>query len=327
MRYYVAAGSGGYQAFNLRGTEWAWLVFALVCSLVSLVTALFLVRKVLEADDGTPKMREIARAIQEGANAYLKRQYKTIGLIVVPVAVLVFVTSTKVVDPATNHTVLGFVPSGIYRTLVFLLGATFSGLAGYIGMSTAVRGNVRTAAAARDGSMPAALRVAIRTGGVTGLVRGGVRPSRRHGDRHVGPAHRDCHSRGIRFRRVSYCLVHACRRRDFHQGRRRRGRPGREDRGGHPRGRPSQCGHDRRQRRGQRGGLCGYGGGPLRILWGDPRRQLDPRELRFLEHPQIACPRDHLSPGRDGDRHSGLDHRHFLHQGDQPGPVGDGPDQ
>jgi K(+)-stimulated pyrophosphate-energized sodium pump len=169
MRYYVAAGSGGYQAFNLRGTEWAWLVFALVCSLVSLVTALFLVRKVLEADDGTPKMREIARAIQEGANAYLKRQYKTIGLIVVPVAVLVFVTSTKVVDPATNHTVLGFVPSGIYRTLVFLLGATFSGLAGYIGMSTAVRGNVRTAAAARDGSMPAALRVAIRTGGVTGL--------------------------------------------------------------------------------------------------------------------------------------------------------------
>ncbi len=66
------------------------------------------------------------------------------------------------------HTVLGFVPSGIFRTLAFLVGATLSGLAGFIGMSTAVRGNVRTAAGARNGSLPAALRVAIRTGGVTG---------------------------------------------------------------------------------------------------------------------------------------------------------------
>ncbi len=169
MGHFVAAGSGGYQAFTLRGTEWGWLVFALICAVVSLVTALLLMRNVLAADEGTPKMREIARAIQEGAQAYLKRQYKTIGLIVIPLAVLVFLTSTKVVNTATNHTVLGFVPSGIYRTLVFLVGATFSGLAGFIGMSTAVRGNVRTAAAARTGSLPAALRVAIRTGGVTGL--------------------------------------------------------------------------------------------------------------------------------------------------------------
>ena len=169
MHQYLAAGSGGYQAFTLRGAEWGWLVFALVCALVSLVTALLLMRNVLAADEGTPAMREIAQAIQEGALAYLKRQYKTIGLIIIPVAALVFVTATKVVDPATNQTVLGFVPSGIYRTLVFLIGATFSGLAGFIGMSTAVRGNVRTAAAARSGSMPAALLVAIRTGGVTGL--------------------------------------------------------------------------------------------------------------------------------------------------------------
>jgi K(+)-stimulated pyrophosphate-energized sodium pump len=217
MRYYVAAGSGGYQAFNLRGTEWAWLVFALVCSLVSLVVAVLLMRNVLAADAGTPKMQEIARAIQEGALAYLKRQFKTIGLIVIPLAVLVFVTATKVVDPATNHTVLGFAPSGIYRTLVFLLGATFSGLAGYIGMSTAVRGNVRTAAAARDGSMPAALRVAIRTGGVTGLFVVGF-----------------CHSRGIRLRRFSYRPLHARRWRHFHQGGRCRWRPGRQSRGRHP---------------------------------------------------------------------------------------------
>ncbi len=114
-------------------------------------------------------MREIAHAIQEGASAYLKRQYKTIALIVVPVAVFVFVTSTKVVDTQTHHTVLGFVPSGIFRTIAFLVGASFSGLTGFIGMSTAVRGNVRTAAGARSGSLPAALKVAIRTGGVTGL--------------------------------------------------------------------------------------------------------------------------------------------------------------
>jgi len=95
MHYVVAStGSGGYLAFHLRGAEWAWLFFALACSLVSLATALVLMRKVLAADEGTPAMREIARAIQEGALAYLKRQYKTIAVIVVPVAVFVFVTST-----------------------------------------------------------------------------------------------------------------------------------------------------------------------------------------------------------------------------------------
>ena len=165
----VSTGSGGYLAFHLRGVEWAWLFFALGCALVSLVTALVLMRKVLAADEGTPAMRDIAHAIQEGALAYLKRQYKTIALIVVPVAVFVFVTSTKVVDTQTHHTVLGFVPSGIFRTIAFLVGASFSGLTGFIGMSTAVRGNVRTAAGARSGSLPAALKVAIRTGGVTGL--------------------------------------------------------------------------------------------------------------------------------------------------------------
>jgi len=171
MGQYVAAstGSGGYLAFHLRGVEWAWLFFALGCALVSLVTALVLMRKVLAADEGTPAMREIAHAIQEGALAYLKRQYKTIAVIVVPVAIFVFVTSTKVVDTQTHHTVLGFVPSGIFRTIAFLVGASFSGLTGFIGMSTAVRGNVRTAAGARSGSLPAALKVAIRTGGVTGL--------------------------------------------------------------------------------------------------------------------------------------------------------------
>jgi K(+)-stimulated pyrophosphate-energized sodium pump len=169
MGHLVAAGSGGYQAFNLRTGDWVWLFFALACALISIATALVLMRGVLAADEGTPAMREIARAIQEGALAYLRRQYKTIGVIVVPVAVLVFFTATKVVNTTTHQTVLAFVPSGLFRTLAFLVGAVFSGLAGFIGMSTAVRGNVRTAAGARGGSLAAALRVAIRTGGVTGL--------------------------------------------------------------------------------------------------------------------------------------------------------------
>jgi len=164
----VAVSSAGYQAFHLRSADWAWLVFAVACALVSIAAALVMMRRVLAADEGTPAMKEIAHAIQEGAVAYLRRQYRTIGLIVVPVAVLVFLTSTKVDNPA-GHLVLGFVPAGIFRTLAFLVGAGFSGLAGFIGMSTAVRGNVRTAAGARTGSLPAALQVAIRTGGVTGL--------------------------------------------------------------------------------------------------------------------------------------------------------------
>ena len=68
MRQYVVAstGSGGYLAFHLRGAEWAWLFFALACALISLVTALLLMRNVLAADEGTPAMRDIARASKKG---------------------------------------------------------------------------------------------------------------------------------------------------------------------------------------------------------------------------------------------------------------------
>ncbi|MDQ6838785.1 MAG: sodium-translocating pyrophosphatase [Actinomycetota bacterium] len=165
----VLAAEGGYQAFKLHQTEWIWLIFAAACGVAALVTAVYLMRSVLAADEGTPSMIAIAKAIQEGALAYLKRQFRTIGIIIIPLAVLVFVTSTKVVNSTTHHTALGFVPSGIFRTLAFLLGATLSGLTGFIGMSVAVRGNVRTAAAARSGSLADALRVAFRTGGVTGM--------------------------------------------------------------------------------------------------------------------------------------------------------------
>ena len=133
-------------------------------------------RGVLAADEGTPKMKEIAAAIQEGAIAYLRRQFRTIGFILIPLVVVVFVTSTAINKPisAGGGEALTWAQSGTFRTLAFLAGCFLSGLTGFIGMSLAVRGNVRTAAAARSGSLPAALKVAFRTGGVAGMFTVGL---------------------------------------------------------------------------------------------------------------------------------------------------------
>ncbi len=114
-------------------------------------------------------MRDIARAIQEGAEAFLKRQFKVIAIIVVPLAILIFFTATKVTRP--NGTIaFSFAQAGLLRVVCFLFGAAFSGLTGFIGMSVAVRGNVRTAAAATGGRLDRALKVAFRSGAVTGML-------------------------------------------------------------------------------------------------------------------------------------------------------------
>jgi K(+)-stimulated pyrophosphate-energized sodium pump len=170
----LLAAEGGYQAFHLHGGEWFWLVFSGLTAVLALLVGFSLMKGVLAADAGTPKMREIAAAIQEGAMAYLRRQFRTIGIIVVPLAVIVFFTATKVVNEETGNTALSFAQSGIFRTLAFLAGCVMSGLTGFIGMGLAVRGNVRTAAAARSGSLPAALKVAFRTGGVAGMFTVGL---------------------------------------------------------------------------------------------------------------------------------------------------------
>ena len=128
----------------------------------------------LAADQGTPKMIEIATAIQEGALAYLKRQFRTIGFILIPLAVVVFLTSTEVVKPdrrrrrsrSSSPACSGPWPSSP--------AAFMSGLTGYIGMTLATQGNVRTAAAAKSGSLPKALDVAFRTGGVAGMFTVGL---------------------------------------------------------------------------------------------------------------------------------------------------------
>ncbi|CAB4874422.1 MAG: sodium-translocating pyrophosphatase [Actinobacteria bacterium] len=162
-------GEGGYQAFTLNSTDRLWLYITLGAGVVGIVSGLILARGVLAADQGGEKMKEIAKAIQEGAEAFLARQFKTILIIMIPLAVLIYFTATEVVRP-DNSIALTFTQDGIYRVIAFLAGAIFSGLTGFIGMSIAVRGNVRTAAAATNGQMAPALKVAFRTGAVTGML-------------------------------------------------------------------------------------------------------------------------------------------------------------
>ena len=176
----VLAAEGGYQAFTLSSTEWGWLIFAAAVAVVALLLGVVLMRGVLKQEQGTDKMQEIAGAIQEGALAYLKRQFRTIGMIMIPLAVVVFVTSTAINKPPTLETlvegsqVLSFAQSGAFRTIAFIVGAIFSAAIGFFGMWLAVRGNIRTAAAARRSDFNAALKVAFRTGGVAGLLTAGL---------------------------------------------------------------------------------------------------------------------------------------------------------
>ncbi len=169
----VLAAEGGFQEFVLGTAEWTWLIISGATALLAILVGLGLARGVLAADQGTQTMQEIAKAIQEGAMAYLKRQFRTIGLILIPLVVVVFATSTEVLRP-DGSVALSFFESGLYRTIAFVIGCLMSGLTGLIGMSLAVRGNVRTAAAARSGSLPAALEVAFRTGGVAGMFTVGL---------------------------------------------------------------------------------------------------------------------------------------------------------
>jgi len=169
----IFAAEGGYQEFVLKGGEWAVLWLSAAAAVLAIAVGFYLARLVMAADEGTPKMKEIALAIQEGANAYLKRQFKTIVMILVPLAVIVFITSTAIMK-SERAEALSFVQAGIWRTVAFILGCAASGFTGYIGMTLATRGNVRTAAAALTGSMPKALTVAFRTGGVAGMFTVGL---------------------------------------------------------------------------------------------------------------------------------------------------------
>jgi K(+)-stimulated pyrophosphate-energized sodium pump len=176
MNPMLLASEGGYQDFTLGGGEFAVLALSGASALLAIAVGFVLVKGTLAADQGTPKMIEIATAIQEGALAYLKRQFRTIAVILVPLTVVVFLTSTEVVKPESlgGGVALSFFESGLYRTLAFVAGCLMSGLTGFIGMTLATRGNVRTAAAAKAGSLAKALEVAFRTGGIAGMFTVGL---------------------------------------------------------------------------------------------------------------------------------------------------------
>ena len=115
----VLAAEGGYQEFVLGTAEWAWLVISVVTALVALGVGFLLSRGVLHADQGTEKMKEIAAAIQEGAMAYLRRQFRTILVILIPLVVVVYLTSTEVLAPdgtvALSFGRIGLVPDARIR--------------------------------------------------------------------------------------------------------------------------------------------------------------------------------------------------------------------
>jgi K(+)-stimulated pyrophosphate-energized sodium pump len=178
----IIAAEGGYQNFELLGGEWLVLWLSAAAAVLAIIVGFILAKSVLAEDQGSPKMQDIARAIQEGAWAYLKRQFRTIAVILIPLSIIVFVTSTEILKPlaegapegSVREVALTFGEAGLWRTVAFLLGCFASGLTGYIGMTLATRGNVRTAAAALTGSMPRALTVAFRTGGVAGMFTVGL---------------------------------------------------------------------------------------------------------------------------------------------------------
>jgi K(+)-stimulated pyrophosphate-energized sodium pump len=129
------------------------VAFALVCALVAIAWGLYLTWWLLRQPAGNERMQEIARAVQEGAAAYLRKQYTAIAIVA-----------------AVPFVVIGFYNElGWGTALGFLIGALLSAAAGFIGMNVAVRSNVRTAEAAREGLKPA-LNVAFRAGTVTGLL-------------------------------------------------------------------------------------------------------------------------------------------------------------
>ncbi|MGI5826926.1 MAG: sodium-translocating pyrophosphatase [Patescibacteria group bacterium] len=128
-----------------------WIIFG--CAALAIIYGLVMIKYILRLPAGNDRMKQIAQAIQEGANAFLNRQYRSIAIVAVVLTLII-----------------GFIPSLGWKTAIaFVVGASLSAIAGYIGMFVSVRANVRTAEAARGG-LQKALNVAVRGGSVTGML-------------------------------------------------------------------------------------------------------------------------------------------------------------
>ncbi|WP_328651307.1 sodium-translocating pyrophosphatase [Micromonospora sp. NBC_00330] len=162
----LAADGGG---LSLTGSNVTYVVIAAVVALVALGFAAALTKTVLAAGKGTEKMQEISGAVQEGASAYLLRQFRTLAIFVVVAVVLLFLLPVHDTDGSELAVKIG-------RSLFFVVGALFSAFIGGAGMWLATRANLRVAAAARErvGGREAAMKIAFRTGGVVGFLTVGL---------------------------------------------------------------------------------------------------------------------------------------------------------
>jgi K(+)-stimulated pyrophosphate-energized sodium pump len=159
--FHAAALAEVHKA-SVSGGDKGILVVVAVVALFALVVAAYFAREVLSADSGTPRMQEISRAVQEGAAAYLRRQFTTLA----PFALIIF--GLLFILPADNA------GSRVGRSFFFLIGAAFSAFVGFAGMTLATRANVRMAAAANTAGPKPAMRVAFRSGGVVGMLTVGL---------------------------------------------------------------------------------------------------------------------------------------------------------
>jgi K(+)-stimulated pyrophosphate-energized sodium pump len=147
---------------TLAGGDYAIVGVVAVVALAALAIGFVLLREVLAAGEGTSKMQDIGRAVQEGAAAYLNRQFRTLGIFVVVVFVLLFALP-------------GDIGERVGRSIFFVIGAVFSATIGYLGMWLATRANIRVAAASNEsGGREKAMRIAFRTGGVVGMFTVGL---------------------------------------------------------------------------------------------------------------------------------------------------------
>ena len=147
---------------SVSGGDKGILVVVAIVAAFALLVAGYFAREVLRADQGTPRMQDISKAVQEGAAAYLRRQFTTLA----PFAVIIF--ALLFILPADTA------GSRVGRSFFFLVGAAFSAFVGFAGMTLATRANVRMAAAANTAGPKPAMRVAFRSGGVVGMLTVGL---------------------------------------------------------------------------------------------------------------------------------------------------------